>query len=151
MNRSDSHFRRLALAALLLATALPAAARAANSCHVIVGAVVAFGTYVWTNPAPTDSAGTISYNCNSDALVVLSSGNSGTANQRTLASGTDRLDYNLYTDATRNQIWGDIFNGGGVQVAQSGRTSLSVFGRIPPGQNVATGTYTDTVTVTFLF
>jgi len=151
MKRSHSQFRHLALAALLFAAALPGAARAASSCNILAAGAVAFGTYQWTDPAPTDSVGTISYNCNSDALVALSAGNSGTANQRTLASGTNTLEYNLYTDAARIQIWGDVITGGGVQIARSGRSDLSVYGRIPPGQNVASGTYTDTVTVTFVF
>jgi spore coat protein U-like protein len=152
MTRRDSHLRPVALAALLLGLTLPGAARAANNCNIITTGAVTFGTYLWTNPSPTDSVGTISYNCNSPAAVLLSAGNSGIASQRTLVSGTDKLNYNLYQDAGRRQIWGDFFTGGVPEfVVQSGRSDLSVYGRIPPGQNVAPGTYSDTVTITFLF
>jgi spore coat protein U-like protein len=151
MKRSDSHFPHLALGALLLGLTLSGGAQAANSCNILTTGAVAFGTYLWTNPAPTDSAGAITYNCNSTAFVFLSSGSSGNAGQRTLISGASTLDYNLYSDAARTQIWGDIFTGGSLQVAQSGKSTLSVYGRIPPSQNVAAGTYSDTVTVTFLF
>jgi spore coat protein U-like protein len=151
MMRSDSHFPRLIPRAVLLALTLSGAARAANTCNILSTGAVAFGAYLWTNPTPTDSVGTITYNCNSTAAVFLSAGSSGSAAQRTLISGVDTLDYNLYTDAGRAQIWGDLFTGGGIQVVQSGKSSLSVYGRIPQGQNVAAGTYTDTVTVTFLF
>jgi spore coat protein U-like protein len=151
MKRSDSHIPHLALGALLLGLTLSSGAQAANSCNILTTGGVAFGTYLWTNPTPTDSVGTITYNCNSAAFVFLSSGASGNASQRTLISGANTLDYNLYADAARTQIWGDVLTGGAIQVAQSGKNTLSVYGRIPQAQNVAVGTYTDTVTVTFLF
>jgi spore coat protein U-like protein len=69
-----------------------------------------------------------------------------------MVSGPDSLGYNLYTDAARTQVWGDFFNGGTIQVAPAGTPArLDVYGRIPAGQNVATGSYTDSITVTFFF
>ena len=151
MKRRDSHFLRPAIGALLLSLALSGAASAAANCNILTTGAVAFGPYVWTNPGPTDSVGTITYNCNSGAVVYVSAGSSGRAAQRTLLSGANTLDYNLYSDAARAQVWGDLSSGGGVPVSQSGKNTLNVYGRIPPGQNVASGTYNDTVTVTFLF
>jgi spore coat protein U-like protein len=113
---------------------------------------VSFGNYDWTVAAPTDTAGSMTYTCTSTALVFLSTGSSGNYTQRTMLSGTNSLGYNLYTDAARTQVWGDLFNGGTIQVAPAGvPATLSVYGRIPAGQNVATGSYTDSITVTFFF
>ncbi|TMA18536.1 MAG: spore coat protein U domain-containing protein [Deltaproteobacteria bacterium] len=111
------------------------------------------------NPNPTDSAGTITYTCagpggllGGSAVVTLSQGSSGTYAQRTMVSGANVLGYNVFTDAARTQVWGDFTAGTSVGFAPVGKNlSLPVYGRMPPGQNVAAGSYSDTLTVTFFF
>ena len=72
---------------------------------------------------------------------------------RRMTSGASTLGYNLYTDPSRTTVWGDgtassaVSSGAGNGVAQP----IAVYGRIPSGQTVATGTYTDTITVTITF
>jgi spore coat protein U-like protein len=150
MKRTRPHLPTIALAAVLLSLALPGAARAA--CTISAGGAVSFGNYDWTVAAPTDTVGSMTYTCTSTALVFLSTGSSGTYTQRTMVSGTSPLGYNLYTDAARTQIWGDLFTGGTIQVAPAGTPArLDVYGRIPAGQNVPSGSYTDSITVTFFF
>ena len=70
-----------------------------------------------------------------------------------MTSGGNTLTYNLYTDPSRTQVWGDgtggsnVSNGSGSGAAQT----INVYGRISSGQTVPTGTYTDTITVTINF
>jgi spore coat protein U-like protein len=152
MKRGHSHLPHVALAALLSVLALPGAARAATSCTINATGAVAFGAYDWTSASPTDSLGTITYTCDGTALVFLSQGSSGNYTQRTMLSGANSLGYNLYTDAARSAVWGDFFNGGTVEFAPAGtRLQLQVYGRIPASQNVPPGSYSDSITVTFLF
>jgi spore coat protein U-like protein len=151
MKRSRSHIFAIAVAALL-ALALPGAARAAT-CTINAGGAVSFGVYDWTTATPTDSVGTITYTCTGgNAVIFLSQGSSGTYTQRTMLAGGNSLGYNLYTDAARTQVWGDFFNGGTVVFAPAGNNvQLPVYGRIPAGQNVPPGSYSDSITVTFFF
>jgi spore coat protein U-like protein len=150
MKRSHPHFAALASAATLFSLALSGTAQAA--CTISAGGAVSFGNYDWTVAAPTDTVGSMTYTCTSTAFVFLSTGSSGTYTQRTMLAGANALGYNLYTDAARTQVWGDLFNGGTIQVAPAGTPArLDVYGRIPAGQNVPLGSYTDTITVTFFF
>jgi spore coat protein U-like protein len=70
------------------------------------------------------------------------------------AAPLDTLTYELYSDVAGGTVWGS--GNGGTTVAYSAADSsaqtLTVFGRIPSGQNTATvGDYSDTVTVTVTF
>jgi spore coat protein U domain-containing protein, fimbrial subunit CupE1/2/3/6 len=150
MKRRHPHFFAVALAALVSSLALSGTAQAA--CTISAGGAVSFGNYDWTFATPTDTVGSMTYTCTSAALVFLSTGSSGNYTTRTMLSGVDVLNYNLYVDAARTQVWGDLFNGGTISVAPAGVPArLDVYGRIPAGQNVPTGSYTDSITVTFFF
>jgi spore coat protein U-like protein len=152
MRGSHSHFSRAAVGAVLLGLSLAGAARAATSCSIDATGAVAFGPYDWTAVAPTDSTGTITYTCDGPALVVLSQGSSGTYTARTMISGANQLTYNLYTDAARSQIWGDFSGGTTLRLVAAGtRVPITVYGRLPAGQNVPSGSYSDTLMVTFFF
>lgn len=138
---------------LLLITAANADAAV---CLIDTVAAVSFGTYNPLTSSPTDSSGTITYSCSSvganDTLVItLSSGTASSPASRELASGSNRLSYNLFLDAARTLIWGDGSSGtssyGPVQ-ASAGDTTLNVYGRIAARQNIAAGTYGDVVVVT---
>jgi len=145
-----THLATVGFAALSLALLAPRPAQAA--CTISAGAAVSFGTYDWTVAAPTDTVGSMTYTCTTTALVFLSTGSSGTYTTRTMLSGVDVLNYNLYTDAARTQVWGDFFTGGTISVAPAGTpATLNVYGRIPAGQNVPPRSYTDSITVTFFF
>lgn len=140
--------RRVALALVL---SIPAAARAAPSCHGISVTTLAFGNYDVYSSAPLDSSATISYNCPPPAVpfVDISAGSSGsfTARTMTLPGSTDTLAYNVYVDAARTIIWGST----PVSVPQGNGNSVPVYGRIFALQDVSVGTYTDTLVVTFNF
>jgi spore coat protein U-like protein len=145
-------------ASLAAFVVVPFTAHAAIKCTITtVG--VAFGFYDVFSSAPLDSAGSVSIRCvglgtGIDPISIsLSTGGSGSFQPRTLIRGSDRMSYNLYLDAGRSQIWGDG-TGGSLRyasVSNSQPVTLTIFGRIPPGQDVSAGTYSDTIVVTVNF
>jgi spore coat protein U-like protein len=120
-----------------------------------------FGNYDVFSTTPLDAFGTITINCSRNvrrATVTLSvSSTSGSFNPRRMrrSAGSDLLDYNVYTDAARTTIFGDGSQGTsrirpsrppGPRVPWS--ANITMYGRIPPGQNVSVGAYSDTLTAT---
>ncbi|MDE2069774.1 MAG: spore coat protein U domain-containing protein [Gammaproteobacteria bacterium] len=147
------------LAVSLLACAvvlgIPATCRAA-SCTVRANQVK-FGNYDPLKAAPLNRTGRIIVRCSGagTVTVALSAGQSGSYNPRYMLSGTtgDQLDYNLYTNAARNIIWGD--GTGGTQTFSqpfnNNRVRLNVYARVPARQDIAPGAYRDTIDVTVNF
>jgi spore coat protein U-like protein len=151
---------------IIAALVLPAAAHAAVSCRVAATGP-AFGTYSPTNTAATVANGTLTATCTltggtTTAVTLTSSystGSSGTFSSRVMLSGTSRLSYNLYYDAAYTQIRGD--GTGGSQTGSATMTltraaptqdvESTIYGRVTAGQDVAPGTYTDTITITVTY
>ena len=119
-----------------------------------------FGNYDVFLSTPLDAVGTITINCDRHvrtATVTLNQGLYGTFNPRKMkrSGGADLLDYNVYNDVTRTAIFGDGSGGSSrVFVSRPGpanrdwSANISMYGRIPPSQNVSVGTYSDTLTAT---
>jgi spore coat protein U-like protein len=119
-----------------------------------------FGNYDVFSGTPLDAIGTITINCSRDvvwATVTLGQSSYGTFNPRRMkqSGGTDLLDYNIYTDVARTTIFGD--GSGGTSSVRTKRPPgqpapwsdiIYMYGRIPPGQDVSAGTYSDTLTAT---
>jgi len=151
--RSVWQSNRVALVPWLLAVALAMTAQQgwAATCSLSAQGV-SFGSYdVFSNVA-LDSTGNIDVTCDvsSSYSISLSQGG-GSYALRAMANGAHRLDYNLYTDATRTTVWGDG-NGNTAIVSGSGTTgNHTVYGRIPARQNAYVGGYIDTITVTLTF
>jgi spore coat protein U-like protein len=145
------------LAAVLLVL-LAAAPAGAQTCAGVSTTPVDFGPYnARTGGGPVDGQGSVSVDCDAGTAfdVALDPGQSGGFSPRRMArtGGGYQLDYNLYLDAARVQVWGD---GTGVTVTQSGvgaatPRNYTVYGRIPPLQNVGVGAYSDSVTVTVTY
>ncbi|HKV97431.1 MAG TPA: spore coat U domain-containing protein [Gammaproteobacteria bacterium] len=149
----------IVLAVSLLACAVvlsvPATSRAA-SCTVRATRVN-FGNYNPLNAAPLNRTGRITVRCSGagTVTVALSTGQSGSYNPRYMLSGAtgDQLDYNLYTNAARNIIWGDG-TGGTLTSSQpfnNNRVRLNVYARVPAQQDIAPGNYIDNITATISF
>jgi spore coat protein U-like protein len=118
-----------------------------------------FGVYDPGATSSTKSTGKVTVQCLVGVLpsfsVALSTGNSGSYATRQMANGTDRLDYNLYTDSNHTMVWGDG-TGTTSTASFSGlisllSTSFVVYGRMPRAQYPAPGTFTDTITVTVTY
>jgi spore coat protein U-like protein len=132
-----------------LLSLLAAAPAKGQTCTVTVSPVI-FGNYSPFSAAPLDSTGQVVANCAGAQgyAVTLNAGvNSGSFSNRHLVHGKSRLFYQLYSDGARTRVWGDG-TGGSTIVSATTSASLTIYARIPALQNVAAGTYADTVLVT---
>jgi spore coat protein U-like protein len=114
-----------------------------------------FGIYTGTE---VDANTTIQIGCstNTHYSVGLSAGTgyqaSVTNRSMTLTGGTAQLSYALYSNAGHSTNWGytigtDTVAGAGNNAVQN----ITVYGRIPARQSVATGNYTDTIIATLTY
>jgi spore coat protein U-like protein len=124
------------------------------TCVIDSVAPLAFGNYV-QGVGPVDAAALIDLNCGIGVLYnVRLSGLAGSA-PRTMSQGASTLQYQLYRDAARTQLWGQTDNTDTVDGTGTGASvPLSVYGRIPDSganQLAASGAYTAVVTVTVAY
>ena len=136
-------------------------------CVVSIATTMTFDTYApVTTHATNDLTKTsdIIAQCTNltNAVISLSGGNNNNNSTSTadsaptrrmkIAGTTDYLNYDLNTtDSASGTEWGSNAGAdvGGVAYTGTGTSeTLTVYGRIPAGQNVATGSYLDTVVVT---
>jgi spore coat protein U-like protein len=137
-----------ALIACAAAVGLVAAPAAAASCNLSPQGV-AFGGYDTLSASPHDGVGNIAVTCDAAASFTISiSAGSGTYPQRLMAGGAGALPYNLYTDATRTLVWGDGSGSTGTVSVTTSSSDIPVYGRIRAGENVAAGSYADSLVVT---
>ena len=120
---------------------------------------VAFGTVDATSGQAVQGTGSISVTCtNGTAWTASADAGAGSGADlvtRRMADGANLLDYSLYTDSARTQLWGDgiegvtaLFSDTGSGVAQI----KTVYGLIQGGQTGApAGEYVDTVQVTVTY
>ena len=125
---------------------------------------LSFGTVDLTLNTAFDITATLSANCTGDAGVVVrvcpninaGSGGTTTGSPRFMLSGSDKLNFDLYQDASRTVVWGSYLwayssytaptiditlNGGG-----AGSATATIYGRISAGQQVLPpGSYSSSV------
>ena len=72
---------------------------------------------------------------------------------RQMASGTNRIRYDLYQDTLHAVTWGDVLTATDMDYTSTGMAAqtFNIYGRMPAGQDAVTGSYTDTVTATINF
>jgi spore coat protein U domain-containing protein, fimbrial subunit CupE1/2/3/6 len=126
---------------------------------------VNFGSYDMFSPAPCDSTSSITIDCSIpppppnppvDVLITIGqSPNSGSFIPRSMRniSGSDLLNYNLYTNSSRTSVWGDGTGGTSIITLNNVNRNapprvMMVYGRISTGQDVSAGSYSDTLVVT---
>jgi len=142
--------------AVLLSLMLGNAAHAA--CRVTTTGMN-FGAYDVFAAVPRDSSGTVTVACdrNPPTDVTVSIGPSPASGgfqprQMRHASQPERMDYNLFTTPSMTTVWGDGSAGTSTvllrKVNRNRPVTTTIYGRIPPGQNVSVGAYSDAVTVT---
>ena len=144
------------LIASLVITGIPGVAWATAVCtasatEVAFGTINPFGSAVTSN-------GTITVACTGGGngqtyTIALSTGGSGTYTTRQMASGTNTLNYNLYTSNALSSIWGNG-TGGSATITGSGEKSTSnftVYGKLPTPQGVTPSSYSDTIMVTVTY
>jgi spore coat protein U-like protein len=146
-------------------TNLAVSANVAGSCTITGTTALAFGAY---DPADVnfaanlDATGSVTVRCTRGTVASVNLGQGlnaaagstcVTPQRRMSDGGTERLGYALYQDAARSTVWGcDTTNDQSYTSAgPSAPTTLTVYGRIPGGQDAAPGSYSDTVVVTVSF
>jgi spore coat protein U-like protein len=151
-------------ALLLLFALVPSIAGAAALCNFTSTPGMGFGAYDDSSPGNTDSSTSLTVQCfriggPADVDVTLQIGPSatsgGTAPRQMAGPAGNRMNYNLYRDSGRSQVWGQSL---GVDTGTVTITNISngsfktgtivVYGRIPAQQSVATGAYSDSVQLT---
>jgi spore coat protein U-like protein len=113
------------------------------------GGDLTFGTYSGSDISATT---TISVTCTTGVTyyVALNDGlNFAHSSHRSMTDGSGNyLEYELYKEAGHSTRWG---SSGTDRVAGSGSglpQTLTVYGLLPGGQALTTGSYSDTITVT---
>jgi spore coat protein U-like protein len=140
---------------------LEVGATVAANCTIST-APVAFGSYDPVAGATIDLNGTVTVACTTGSATTITLGQGLNADngssedaplrrmEHTVTADTF-LSYQLFTTAGRNVVWGNTL---ATSVAHEGTgttVGISVFGRLPSGQNVPVGTYSDTVIATVTF
>ena len=153
----------LALVTLISIPAFAGSATANLNVTATVSAVctistapVAFGAYdpVVTNAATDlNGTGTLTVACTkgASATIDLGVGNNLSGGSRRMSSGSDFLNYALYKDAARTQVWGSAMTGGSTSTYNSATrnsTAITVYGKVPQAQDVTVGAYSDVVVAT---
>lgn len=156
--------------ALPLLWALLSTGAQAQTCAV-VATPLAFGAYVSPGGARVDSQAGVTVTCTPAYLLLacnvsytlsLSHGSAGSPGNRQMAAGSGRLGYGLFNDAARTSPWGDGGAGGpGVGggigtsllglVCLPGHRNHTIHARIPAGQSVPAGAYSDQVLLTITY
>lgn len=142
---------------------LAVSASVTANCTIDASGGLAFGAYdpVVTN-ASTDltGSGTINTTCTNGAAATITLGQGANADagstdaapvRRMLSGTSDYLSYQLYTDSGYATVWGNTAGTGAAVTGTGAAVSTTVYGSVAAGQNVASGSYSDTVVATVTF
>jgi spore coat protein U-like protein len=103
-----------------------------------------------------DGTGSIVVTCTkgAGASIGLNNGANASGTQPRMkgpgASGTEYLNYMLYSDTGRTTTWNGVTRTITAAPSKAART-FTVYARIPGGQDISTGAYNDTVVATVTF
>lgn len=119
---------------------------------------VSFGSYdpvVAQAASPLDGSGSVSVTCTKGAgtRIDLGLGSHPSGTTRRMQGGSDFLAYELYQNAGRTVAWRSGPTAGQTIATAPNKNprTFVVHGRVPAGQDVAAGSYNDTVLATINF
>ena len=156
VNKATTNFHALRACLLLLCISGSSYLHAGIACD-INGAALAFGMYDPSEKLPTDGVGTVNLSCTNfntvapnGATVALSI--SSVSSLKMIGNG-DALDYGIYSNSARSISWGNglaapTLSTGAMQANETKALRFTVYGRIPPLQNIAAGSYADSLLIT---
>jgi spore coat protein U-like protein len=137
-------------------TTFPVSATVLSACSVTANPL-AFGSYNPTAATNLDATTTLSVLCTIGTSFQVGlnqgAGTGATVTSRLMTGGSNTLGYALYQDTARTTNWGNTpgTDTPAAVTAPATATSLTVYGRVPSGQNVPATTYNDTITVTVTY
>lgn len=148
-----------ALASSPTNTNLTVQANVPARCLFTATTTVDFGAYDPTAASPTDQNGAVTIQCTkgTSATIDLGIGSNFDGTTRRMASSTgptEYLTYSLFTDSPGGTKWGTGIAGGTTKsyaAPNTSPTSITVYGRLDPSQDVKVDSYQDTVVVTATF
>jgi len=140
---------------------LSVTATVSANCTIATTAV-AFGQYdpvVAQASADLPATGKVSVTCTTGAPATITLGqgvdpdpsSTDAAPVRRMKAGTDYLSYNLYSENTHTDVWGNDATSDVENTGTGANQDITVYGLVPAGQNVPTGNYADTVVATITF
>lgn len=138
---------------------LTVSATVASTCTISQTTALTFTGYNRADVSDNDATGSMTIACTnggSPASVSFSTGaNSGSAcdtasggsdaNNRCLKTGSNYLAYNIYADSGRTTLFGLT---GTSTTSETSTGAFTIYGRVPAGQAVPTGSYSDTLVAT---
>jgi spore coat protein U-like protein len=138
-------------------TTIGVSATVTANCAVSA-APVGFGSVDTLSASPVDASGSVSVTCTNGtgwtAAADVGGGSGASFATRRMTYSGNTLNYTLYRDSGRTQVWGDG-TGSTYTVGNTGSgaaQSFTVYGRVPGGQSSApAGGYNDTVNVTITY
>lgn len=174
MKRLTRLLAALSLLALLSMPGMDADAATATSSFTVTASVTAnctistvgisFGDYdpvVVNAGTALDSNGSVTVACTNGAGTNIGmdqgSNAAGTSTpavpERQMAGTATPMRYDLYQDSGYATVWGDAGTPAVLGYTSTGfaPSTFTIYGRIPAGQDVEVGAYTDTVTATITF
>jgi spore coat protein U-like protein len=141
---------------MLVLLALSRQAGAADTCSVTTSPM---GFTGYNTIATVTAIATITVTCvnsgsnkpSSVPVTLAATAGNGSISQRQMVNGARTLNYNLYTDYARTVIWGNGITGSTIaattSIALNGNAPVTIYGKLPGGQNVAPGNYFTTTPV----
>jgi len=123
-------------------------ANVVSSCSIAAIADLAFGAYDPASVTPDLAQTTANVTCTLATTYGLTINDGLNTGRRMKDAGTNHLDYEVYSDVGMLQVWPS--SAPGVAGVGLGLTAVPhiIYGSIAAGQNVPTGSYTDTLTMT---
>jgi len=135
--------------------ALPAQVDVASGCQ-ISALPLSFGTYDLLGGTAAVGSTTLQILCTVGTIYNVGlnagTGTGATVAVRKMTSGINRMNYSLYQDTNYTVLWGNTIGTNTYSgTYAAGQPDLRVYGRVPSGQTLPAGTYTDTITVTLTY
>jgi spore coat protein U-like protein len=140
---------------------LSVTATVSDSCAITSGGgTLSFGAYdpvIANATTPATQSTTFQLTCTNgtSATILLgqgsnpSSGSTDAVPVRNMVYSGTKLNYQLYTTSARTTVWNNTTGVG--QSANGLAQPITVYGSIPAGQTVGSGSYADTVVITISF
>lgn len=125
-------------------SALSASANVAANCSIQSVTNLDFGTYDPTAAvADDDGNGDVQFRCTKGTSYQIY-----VTGSRAMSNGTDNLNFELYQEVGRTTTWPSSNPGVSGTSANNSPVTKNIYGRIAALQDVGTGSYSGSVTVT---